>query len=258
MGGFEKLMGVANQDPAILERIRGQQASVLDSSAQDIIALQKRLGPSARVLLDEHLTLLRAQEKDLQADFVPLSCDLHASPGSTDSMVETWRHQNDNMISALRCGATRVTTLKAGGWGGIESGGYSEIGINNGHHNAAHGAGENYDSDLSSINRWHAEQLLYLLEGLEAVPEGDGTLLDSTLVVWVNEFGLGDFNHHSRSDVNIVLAGGSKLGFKNGNFLNLKEQSYHRFLFTLANVLGDPNLASFGNDGDQLLQEILT
>jgi len=252
LGAYRKVFGVTNEDPRIAITRRAQNASVLDTIAGDLARITARIDAPSRRLLDEHLTLVREKEVELSGPYTPLQCDLHEAP-TGESLVDTWRHHNDTIVSALRCGTTRVATLRAGGWGGIESGGYEEIGVNDGHHSVAHGTSNDPHRDLAAINRWHAEQLAYLIQSLDAVPEGGGTLLDHTVVVWLNELGLGDFNHHSRRDVHVVLAGGSAAGLKNGAFLSMGGANYHHFLFTLARALGANDLAGFGDHGDRIL-----
>jgi hypothetical protein len=249
MGGFQRIFDIANQSPEQAERRRALKGSVLDSVSSELEDLQAKLSVPSRVLLDEHLTLVREQELALLEPFVPLSCDLPDAPAG-GGLVATWKAQNDNVLAAFRCGATRVASLRAGGWGGIESGGYDEIGIGGGHHAIAH-AGPH--ASLIAINRFHAEQLAYLVSQLDAVDEGDGTLLDNTVVVWVNELGLGTFNHHSRSDCHVVMVGGKNAGLKNGAFLNLGGADYQHFLFTLAQLLGLTQIAKVGHHGDTIL-----
>jgi hypothetical protein len=255
LGAFERVFAVTNEDPAVALLRRAQKASVLDVISKDLSALQGRLGAGTRRLLDEHLTLIREAETDLQQPFVPGQCELHDSP-STDGLVATWDAHNDTIAAAFRCDATRVATMRVGGWGGIESGGYPEIGIEAGHHDAAHGGSPDPYNDLLGINTFHGEQFGNLLRILDAVPEGNGTLLDSTVCIWVNEFGLGDFNHHGREDIHIVMAGGACAGMAQGVYRQLAGIDYAQFLYTLTHLLGETGTASFGDDGDTLVEQV--
>jgi len=252
LGAFQRLADMTNMSPEEAEKARALEASVLDSVSTELESINKRIGADARVLLDEHLTLVREREKALKGPYVPISCDLPDAPAG-GGLAATWQAQHDNVITAFRCGVTRVASLRAGGWGGIESGGYDEIGISGGHHAIAHSGP---DASLIGINRFHAEQLAYLIGALDAIEEGDGTVLDNTLVIWVNELGLGPFNHHSRSDCHVVMAGGKNLGLKNGAFLNLGGASWQDFLFTLTQALGQTQLATFGKSGKTVLDAL--
>lgn len=257
VGVFGVLTGATNQDPATAQRILLERRSVLDSVSADIAALQGRLGGNSRVLLDEHLTLLRAQEKLLENPPPPVSCDMPGMPSASVDIRDMWKAQHDNIVTAFRCGITRVAGLRAGGQGGIESGYYDVVGVRQGHHSAAHGGGSDPSGDLIKINRFHAEQLSALAQALDAVPEGDGTLLDYSIILWVTEFGLGGINDHGREDVEITLVGGSKAGFKNGTFLQMKGTNDQHFLYTLAQI-AKPDVDKFGTSGTQVVTEMLT
>ncbi len=257
VGVFDKLTGAANLDPEQAAQLRAQQGSVLDSVTADLQSLEQRLPTSARTLLDEHLTLVRGREAELADPPPPVSCDFPGFPETSERLDVLWGAQHENALTALRCGITQVVALRAGGWGGIESGGYDTVGINAGHHDAAHGGSANPYEDLLAINRFHAEQFSTLGRALDAVPEGDGTLLDHTVMLWVNEFGLGEFNHHSRRDVHITLLGGARAGFKNGRFVELNDADYHDFLFTVAHSLGRTDLTSFGDRGTDVLTDLM-
>ncbi len=251
-GAFDKIFGLTNGETS--GALRAQQASILDSMGQEIEAINQHLGSEARTLLDEHLALVRAKEVDLSQPVEPLQCDLPAAPGGNLGLVDTWKAQHDNIILAFRCGVTRVASVRAGGWGGIQSGKYDEIGVSSGHHAAAH---VGPSADLLAINRFHAEQFNYLLSGLAAVPEGDGSLLDNTVCIWLNELGLGALNNHGREDLNVVMAGGAGAGLRNGEFLHLGGTDYQHYLFTLAHLMGATDLNSFGDHGTQVLTQIL-
>lgn len=256
IGAFERVFAVTNEDPAVALKRRAQKASVLDVIATDLEVLKTKLGSTSRRLLDEHLTLVREEEKDLQAPYEPTVCELHDKPSAGTGMVKTWNDHNATLTAAFRCGATRVAHLRAGGWGGIESGGYTEIGIDAGHHNAAHGGSSDPWNDLLGINKFHAEQLANLLVAMDAVEEGDGTMLDNTVVVWVNELGLGDFNHHSRTNLGIVFAGGKNLGMAQQAYRVVDGTKWGHALFSLTHLLGETDVASFGDMGDTLVPEL--
>jgi hypothetical protein len=250
-GGFNRLFGLANEDPAQAEARRARKHSVLDVIADDLTTLQGQLDAPTRALLDEHLTLVRAQEQDLEQPYVPVSCELGSAPAG-DGLTATFAGQMANAVSAFRCGITRVVTLRVGGYGGIEEGAYDEVGVNNGHHNAAHVGPAD---DLLGINRFHAEQLANLIEQLAAIPEGDGRALDNTVLVWGMELGLGQYAH-DRNDMPFVIAGGKNAGLALGSYRNLGGRSYQDFLFSLVRVMGLDDVSSFGDDGSALIDEL--
>ncbi len=250
-GAFDRLFTLANEDPAEAELRRARKRSVLDVIATDLTTLEGRLDASTRALLDEHLTLVRAQELDLEQPYVPVQCDLDGAPSGT-GLLATFQGHNANVANAFRCDITRVATMRVGGYGGIESGRYDEVGIANGHHNAAHvGPG----ADLAGINRFHAEQFADLVTRLAAIPEGDGTVLDNTVMVWGMELGIGDYTH-GRDDMPFVIAGGANAGLGLGRYLPLSGPSYQDFLFTMTHVMGLTDVTSFGDAGTTLIEEL--
>jgi hypothetical protein len=250
-GGFNRLFGLANEDPAAAEARRARKRSVLDVIAQDLTALQGELDAPTRVLLDEHLTLVREQEMDLEQPYVPVSCELGSAP-SGEGLVASFTGQIANAVNAFRCGITRVVTLRVGGYGGIEEGMYDEIGVNNGHHNAAHVGPAD---DILGINRFHAEQFASLIAALAAIPEGTGRVLDNTVLVWGMELGLGHYGH-GREDMPFVIAGGGNAGVALGRYRNVDGRSYQDFLFSLVRVMGLDDVNSFGDAGTDVIDAL--
>ncbi len=250
-GGFNRLFGLANEDPDAAEARRARKRSVLDVIAGDLEKLQGELDAPTRALLDEHLTLVRAQEEDLSQPYVPVSCELGAAPAG-DGLVATFEGQMANAVSAFRCGITRAVTLRVGGYGGIEEGAYDEVGVNNGHHNAAHVGPA---SDLLGINGFHAEQFASLIAQLAAIPEGDGRLLDNTVLVWGMELGLGQYAH-DRNDMPFVIAGGKNAGLALGRYRDLGGRAYQDFLFSLVRVMGLDDVDSFGDAGTNVIEDL--
>jgi hypothetical protein len=250
-GGFNRLFGLANEDPAAAEARRSRKHSVLDVIAKDLGSLQGQLDTETRVLLDEHLTLVRAQEMDLEQPYVPVSCELGAAP-SGDGLVASFTGQLANTVSAFRCGITRVVTLRVGGYGGIEEGAYDEVGVNNGHHNAAHVGPAD---DLMNINRFHAQQFASLIDQLAMIPEGDGRLLDNCVLVWGMELAIGDYTH-DRNDMPFVIAGGKNAGLALGRYKKVSGPTYQDMLFSLTQVMGQGDITSFGDAGTHVVDEL--
>src|SRR5690606_38740309 len=91
---------------------------------------------------------------------------------------------------------------------------------------------------------WHAGELAYLMQKLDEIPEGDGTVLDSTLIVWGNEISKG--NSHSLSDIPYLLAGSAGGALQSGQFLDLGNFSSTRLLLTILRAYGYTG-ATFGH-----------
>jgi hypothetical protein len=99
-------------------------------------------------------------------------------------------------------------------------------------------------TDLTAIYSWYSQQVSYLLDKLESIPEGDGTLLDNTLVVWGSELGKG--NSHSFQKVPFVLAGGAGGTFETGRYLTFDNLEHNRLLVSLCRAMGLGQQNNFG------------
>src|SRR5262249_55733711 len=75
-----------------------------------------------------------------------------------------------------------------------------------------------------TMMKWYASQVAYLLDKLDSIPEGDGTVLDHTIVYWTSE--LGNPAMHDGYDVPMILAGGTKI-FRMGRFLTVSDKPYN-------------------------------
>jgi hypothetical protein len=124
--------------------------------------------------------------------------------------------------------------------------------MDRGHHDMSHdGDGVTATVDqLTQINVWYSQQLLYLMDALAKIPEGTGTMLDHTLILWCNELGRG--NVHSHDGMPFLLAGGAAAAphaLQMGRFLQFSDSSTAKsanLLVSLLNVFGLPD-TTFGN-----------
>jgi len=197
-------------DTAELERVRLEQRSVLDVVREETDATRCRFGREQAEAFDRHLEALRRYELSLETAALGASCavpDIGArvDPDADASYEVVARAQMDLISMALACDMTRVVTLRLGSGNKlIPAMGSSWEWHRTIHENAA--APELRFEVERNAGRMMAEHFGYLLTQLEAVPEGDGTLLDHSIVLWVTEQGLGCC--HRRTDMGYVLGGG--------------------------------------------------
>ena len=145
---------------------------------------------------------------------------------------------------ALACDLTRVASLQ---WASTQTGKvFTWLGQNETHHQLSHSSPTdvNRRQQLVDIGKWHAEQLAYLLGKLAAVPEGTGTLLDSTLILWCTDIAAGQT--HARRDMPYVLAGGAGGALEMGRYLRYQGNSHNDLLVALCNAM-DVDVTTFGN-----------
>jgi hypothetical protein len=248
---YSQIFGNLMTDPAELERIRLQRQSVLDYVKDDIAKLESRLGSADRPKLAAHLDAVRSVEKKLDP-----SGQLGAFCKQTDlgSPVDHAASANypligelmlDMAVLALACDTTRVVGVQ---WSkSVSNTLFSWLGIPEGHHDLSHEGNDNAGAiaKLTQINTWYAQRFAYLLQKMSEIPEGDGTLLDNSVVLWCNELGRG--NSHTRKKIPWVLAGSAGGALKTGRYLKFPDGTPHNQLHvSLCNAFGiDTN--TFGN-----------
>jgi len=239
---FSKLYGQMKDKDSLV--------SILDDVSEDIKRVSAKLSERDKLMLDEHLTLVRNLEKELQT---PVDKDLshpmpELDPGIelvNDNTPELSRMQIDLMVNALSNDMTRIATLQY-----MRSVGQAQmrwLGVEEGHHGLSHDPDDNKDSynKLLKINVWFAGELAYLAKRLKETPEpaGDGNMLDNTLIVWTNELGKG--NSHTLENIPVVMIGGGA-GFKMGRAVDLGSVPHNRLWLSLAHAMGHTELKSFG------------
>ncbi|MEM7136478.1 MAG: DUF1552 domain-containing protein [Myxococcota bacterium] len=249
---FNDLFGDLDTDPFALELVRKRRRSVLDAVMEDHAAFSRRLGSDDKQTLDRHLQSIRDLETRLDATGVlGESCSepLVNLPGSNyqqnDQYPATGRAQMDMLVMALACDMTRVASLQ---WSRSVSNvqhNWVPLRLNEGHHDLSHYDDGNADAqaDLLAINRWYSEQFAYMLGLMDAVQEGDNTLLDNSVVVWVNELGKG--NSHTRRDIPFMLAGSAGGYFNTGRHIDFGGEPHGKLLVSLTHAMDKP-VNSFG------------
>lgn len=151
----------------------------------------------------------------------------------------------DLIAASLACDLTRVASLQYT-VGDNDYGTYSWLGITReGHHPLTHAGDSDVQAkeDLTKIYTWYAERFAYLLDKLDAVKEGSGTLLDNTLVIWGSELGKG--NSHSFDNTPFVVAGGAGGRVRTGRFLQFNKVPHNRLLVGALNAF-DVQTDTFG------------
>lgn len=254
LGAFQYLFPSVTGDVA-------RRVSVLDAVAANLGEVSARLGPSERAKLDYHLTAIRQVESKLTAS---PSCKppspprnyLAIDPGSEVDEDTYIPSMVDDMISlatvALTCGMARIATMQFGYGGGKWRFGWEGINMNC-HDDVAHldtadaGSTPVNTQRVVLVNQYYASCVARLATALDAVPEGGGTMLDNSLIVWANEFGRGD---HNQENVPIVLIGGAGGALPpGGRVIDVGRQVFNRLGCTVLTLLGT-NVSGFGDVPD--------
>jgi hypothetical protein len=243
-------------------QLRAERKSVLDRVATELTALSGTLGASDRQKLDAHLTHVRSIERRLVDEAIAgPSCDPSGLATSLSDEKDPLQNANyplmvrlqtDIALLALRCDLTRVLSLQFSysvsgrtfSWLGYDP--PKDLRGSTTHHEHSHDwdLTEVSKSYLSDIDRWYAEQVAYLVASLDAVEDGDATLLDNTCVVWGNELARGG---HTLSDMPFLVAGGATHGMPQGKNFDFRDTKtmHNRLLVSLGRGMG-LNLDKFG------------
>jgi len=240
----------------VFERMFGQMkdqeslGSVLDGVREDLKRAGKKLGKEDRALLEKHTTFVREMEQELK-DARKQKLNRPApslEPGvgtDNDDMPRSSVMQSDLLVNAFANDMTRVASLQY--TNSVGQARMKWIGVDEGHHSLSHDPDLNEGSQekLVKINVWFAEQIAALAKKLQSTPEpnGDGTLLDHTTLLWTNELGKG--NSHTLENVPFVLIGGG-LGFRSGRAVKMELTPHNRLWMSIAHAFGN-EVKAFGN-----------
>lgn len=205
---FERMFGDPGTSAQRLERLR-QKQSMLDSVSRETKRLQHKLGPEDNAVLDEYLTNVRRVEKQLQ-NMEARSDSLASAPaapiGIPDDFDQHVTVTYDLMHLAFQGDISRVFTFMLGHEGTGRS--YSHIGISEPHHPLSHhGDKPEGIEKYSKITTYQIAKLAEFLGKLRSTPDGDGNLLDASLIYWGS--GMSNANVHDRHNPPAVLIGGA-------------------------------------------------
>jgi hypothetical protein len=208
---FERLYGSddTKSDRTTGAQRRQERRSVLDFVREQARGLEGSVSGRDRLKLDEYFTGIREAERQLEADEArpqqQLPSGVNAPPsGVPDKYRDHLRLMSDMMVLAFQGDVTRVSSFMFSNAGSNRN--YRFIGVPEGHHELSHHGGDlKKQAKLAKINHFHIEQLGYLLGRLQAIPEGEGTLLDQCMIVYGS--GISDGNKHNHDDLPILLAG---------------------------------------------------
>jgi hypothetical protein len=250
---FDRMFGVdAALDPET-RRLRAlSRASVLDEVLAEVETLQGRVGADDRAKLDQYLTAVREIEVRASAlgGGACGSGDPPVEPASYAAHVEV---MHELMVLALQCDLTRVVTFMLGEAASNQT--FDFIGVPGAHHATSHHQGQaQLLDDLVRIGAWEVEQLAGLVARLAEVSDGDGALLDNTLLCWSSE--ISDGNEHSHRDLPVLLAGsGGGVHLPGRHVAVQRDRPIADLFLTLLQGCG-VDVDTFGADGAAPVEEL--
>src|SRR6266436_781915 len=218
---FERLFGTEDLslDPETRARRASNRKSILDIVTADTQNLLKTLGPADRHKIDEYLYSVREIEQRIgtaEKENRQVSPPIEKPTGIPFAFPDYVKLMYDLQVVAFQSDLTRVASFMIGHEGSTRV--YPEIGIPDPHHPLTHHRNNpEWIEKVTRINCLHAELFAYFLERLKSTKDGDGTLLDHSMVVYGS--GLSDGNKHDHDNLPVVLAGRGGGSLKPGEHL---------------------------------------
>ncbi len=249
---FEQLFGdggPASQQRAAL-KVKG---SILDSATEEMAQLQAKLGPSDKSTLSDYLDVLREVERRIQraeetSAESPLPEYQRPGMGMPDRFDDHVKLMFDLQCLAYQGDITRVGTFMYGGEQRARM--YPELGFSENHHSMSHHGNnpENMER-YAKLCTWEAQLFGYLVEKMKATPDGDGSLLDHSLLMF--GAGMSDANIHSHMDLPTAIIGGSWAFKGNRHVATRMGTPLSNLLLSVVNAAGVP-IEAFGDSSGPL------
>lgn len=228
---FERLFGLNEDSIDRQRRALSLTGSHLDLLLEESRSLNRQLGKQDRAKLDEYLSSVRQVERQVERSIswldVPkpkvnaTGLSLEADDNTPKELIKTML---DLLVLAFQTDSTRVATYQLASMHGAISVAVKFpqlLGFANSFHGLAHGWNKPGGAEkLGQWDRWLAEQFQYFVERLAAIQEGDGTLLDNTIVF----YGSSNSTTHNNHNYPLLVAGGKAMGFKHNQYLRFGEE----------------------------------
>jgi hypothetical protein len=253
---FERLFGDGDSTDAAARMARLEhQKSVLDYVSGSLSRLRMELGAGDKRKLEEYLEAVRDIERRIQLaehQNATLQLPIIDRPGAIpDDYMQYTKLMIDMQVVAWQTDMTRVASLMLGRDGSNRA--YREIGISDGHHSISHHQGDQEKVDkLVKIDELHVAMFAYLLEKIKQTPDGEGTLLDHSLVLFGSS--LSESNIHTHDDLPIVLAGSANGQLKgNRHLVYRKETPLNNLFLNMFDLAGLPHVEGFGDSTGRLV-----
>lgn len=247
---FERLFGSVDDRAGQAER-ELYRKSILDLVAEDATLLRKRLGKKDQRKLDEYFNSVRELEVRIDRsatsrDQVPEYEVPEGIPRELESHV---RLMYDVMTLAFQTDTTRISTFMLANAGSNRS--YPMVGVNGGHHGLSHHKNDKkVMDDIAKIDTYLVTQFAYFLDKLKSVKEGEGTLLDNSLILYGSA--IADANRHSHHDLPIVVAGRGGGQFEQGKLREYANETPLNNLFVSMCHMAGAKVDSLGDSTGRL------
>ena len=251
---FERLFGNKDGTPEERAKKAKYRRSILDLVAGDAKRLRGRLGQTDQRKLDEYFTSVREIEQRIVQAQKSAELETPDFEIPQDIPRDTTVHMNlmyDLMLLAFRTNSTRIVTYMLANEGSNRS--YPMAGVKGGHHQLSHHRNDkNKVADLQKIDEYSVKQFARFVKKMKETREGNGSLLDNSMIVLGS--GLGDGNRHRHEDLPVVLAGKAGGTVPTGRHLRVPNKTPLNNLFVSMLHRVGSNATSFGDSTGELKQ----
>jgi hypothetical protein len=229
---FNRLFGVEDRSTDVQRNELQNSRSMLDLVLEHSKSIERKLGKQDQAKLDEYLSSVREIEQRVERaeawlnvpkpNVNAVGLHLDADDNAPGELIKT---MFDLIFLAFQTDSSRIATYQLGNMNGATSiaGKFPQLlGFGNNMHGLAHGW--NKPGGAEALGKWdqfRTEQLFYFLQRLRETPEGDGNLLDHSVVM----YGSSNCSTHNNTNYPIVLAGGTRIGLHQGQFLEFTEDT---------------------------------
>jgi len=220
---FERLFGDGGSAADQLAALR-EDGSLIDFVSEDIAHVQRKLGPGDRTKLSQYLDTVRELERRIQkaeGDTAKSTMpDLDRPIGVPSAYGDHAKLMFDLQVLAMQADITRVLTFQLAREASTRT--YPEVGVPEAHHPTSHhGNDPEKLAKLAKINAYHVSLFAYYVEKLKSTPDGDGSLLDHSMILLGS--GMGNPDVHNHVNLPIVLVGGGAGKLKGGRHIKYAE-----------------------------------
>lgn len=214
--------------------------SVLDAVKRQYDVLSPQLSQRDQNKLEQHMDLVRGLERRIGIA-VDTTCQRPEqppdwAPDDENTMSDIAATQMKLIATAFACDLTRVASVQISS--AVNSIRYPWLGSEGSGHSLSHSSDAASQAQIVVREQWAAEQIAGLMNDLAAIPEGDASVLDHTLIVWGNELGWGA--NHTHDNIPFLVAGGGP-GFRMGRYLQYDGMTHGALLLSLLHAMGVPS-----------------
>jgi hypothetical protein len=251
---FERLFGASGTtDPKIRMALRREDRSILDAVNQDIKRLRGKLGGPDRGKIDQYLEAVRDIERRMQLADAQGDHDVPQTEGPVGTppiFSDYYKLMADLMVLAWQTDMTRVSTFQIGHE--MSGRAYPEVGFGDAHHSVTHHQGDpDKIAKVIQINIFHTKMLAYYLGKLQATADGDGSLLDHSMILYGGA--LSDGNLHLFTDLPLALFAGGVAGIKGGRHVRYPRGTpMGNLLLTMLDKANVPYVEKIGDSTGRL------